>query len=96
MGSVCAMLFFAINVAEKLRQVPRANLVNLGLGILVLIVAIILIRQAARMNKIVLFMIVMVALFVVSFTWVYERNEPKFLTPLVDQIAPFFPSRPRY
>jgi hypothetical protein len=51
---------------------------------------------AARMNKFVLFAIIAVTVLVVGITWVYERNEPKFLTPLIDTIAPFFPARSHY
>jgi hypothetical protein len=60
------------------------------------VVVIALIKLASRMNKFVLFMIIMVLVLVVGFTWVYERNEPKFLTPLIDGIAPFFPARSHY
>jgi hypothetical protein len=31
-----------------------------------------------------------------GFNWVYERNEPKFMTPFVEKIAPFFPSKTSY
>jgi uncharacterized membrane protein YqjE len=88
------MVLFAVNVMEKLRNLPRKDLANLGLAVLILIVAIIIIKQAARLNRFVLFMIILVTIMVVGFTWVYQRNEPKFLTPLVDGIAPFFPHRP--
>ncbi len=90
------MLSLAVSAVEKLHQVPRENLINLGLGVLVLIVVVTLIKLASRMNKFVLFAIIFVTLLVVGSTWVYERNEPKFLTPLIDSIAPFFPQRPRY
>ena len=90
------MLSFAVNVALKLQRVPRENLINLGLGVLVLIVVVTLIKYAARINKFLLFMVILVTVMVVGLTWVYERNEPKFLTPLIDAIAPFFPTRPKY
>ena len=44
------------------------------------------------MNKFVLFAVIVVVVMVVGFTWVYERNEPKFMTPFIDSIAPFFPT----
>jgi hypothetical protein len=28
-------------------------------------------------------------------TWTYQRNEPKFLSPLIDTLAQFFPSAPK-
>jgi EamA domain-containing membrane protein RarD len=89
------MLFFAVSVLAKLQNLPRRNLVNLGLAVLVIVVAVVLIKEAAKMNRLVLYMIIALTVVVVGFSWVYERNEPKFLTPVVDVIAPFFPSKPR-
>jgi O-antigen ligase len=88
------MVLLAVNVMEKLRHLPRKDLANLVLVVLVVIIAILIIKQAAKMNRFVLFMILLVTMLVVGFTWVYQRNEPKILTPLVDGIAPFFPHRP--
>jgi len=79
---------------EKLRHLPRKEVANLVLIVLVLTVAIVIFKQAAKMNRGVLLMIISVTVAVVGFMWVYERNEPKFLSPLIDQIAPFFPQRP--
>jgi uncharacterized membrane protein YGL010W len=88
------MILFAVNVMEKLRHLPRKEVANLVLIVLVLTVAIVIFKQAAKMNRGVLLMIISVTVAVVGFMWVYERNEPKFLSPLIDQIAPFFPQRP--
>jgi hypothetical protein len=88
------MLVFAVTTLEKVRGVSPRNLANVGLAILVIIVAVILIKMAARMNKIIFVMIMAVTAFVVGMTWVYHRNEPKFLTPLIDRIAPFVPNTP--
>jgi hypothetical protein len=30
------------------------------------------------------------------FNWIYYRTEPKFLTPLINRIAPFFPTAGAY
>ncbi len=89
------MLFFALSAIQKLHALPRKHLVNIGLGLLVLIVVVIVIKQAAKMNRFILFAMILVTCLVVGFTWVYERNEPKFLTPYINDIAPFFPSRPK-
>lgn len=88
------MLFFAVSALEKLRHLPRKDVVNLGLAALVLIIAIIIIKQAAKINKFILLAMIIMTIAVVGFTWVYERNEPKFLSPLVNELVPFFPSRP--
>jgi membrane-bound ClpP family serine protease len=91
-----SMLVLAVTAFDKLRHLPRRDLVNVGLFILVLIIGIVLIKLSARMNKWVLFGILFVTTIVVGLAWVYERNEPKFLTPVIDQIAPFFPTKPSY
>ena len=88
------MLVLAVSVWERFRQIPAKNLANLGLALVILVGAVILIKQAAKLNKIVVFMVVAAIIFVVGVTWVYQRSEPKFLTPVVDRIAPFFPSAP--
>ena len=86
------MLLFAATALEKMHDVPTKVWINIGLAILIFIAAIILIRKAAEMNKVLLSVIVFVVITVVGFNWIYSRNEPKFLTPLVEKIAPFFPS----
>jgi hypothetical protein len=47
------------------------------------------------MNKLVLALIVFVVGGVLGFTWIYERNEPAFMTPIIDPIANsgFFPTK---
>ena len=87
------MRFFCISAIEKVRNLPAKDLANLGLIVLVVIVAIFIIKQAAKMNRFLLYMIILVTFMVVGFTWIYQRNEPKLLTPLIDGIAPFFPHR---
>jgi MFS superfamily sulfate permease-like transporter len=90
------MLYLAVSAVEKLHRVPRQNLINLGLALLVLVVVISLVKVAARMNKFVLFAVIVVLVMVVGFTWVYERNEPKFLSPFIESLTPYFPTRPKY
>ena len=88
------MLLFAISVIEKIKQIPRKNLINLGLLLLLILVIALIVRQARKMNKFILMAIIFVTGTVFCFNWIYQRNEPKFLTPFVDLIAPFFPSAP--
>jgi hypothetical protein len=87
-----AMLLFAATTLEKLQDVPRQVWLNIGLGVLIFIVGFFILRAIAQMNKIILCILVAVVLTLVGFNWVYSRNEPAFLTPVIDKIAPFFPS----
>lgn len=90
------MLPLAASALETLQQLPPKVWLKIGLGVVAFIVAVILLRRVAQMNKVVLGVIVFVVGTIVFFSWVYNRNEPKFLTPLIDRIAPFFPSAGSY
>ena len=48
------------------------------------------------MNKFLLGGAVFIGGGLIFFNWIYHRTEPKFLTPLVNRIAPFFPSAGAY
>lgn len=86
------MLLFAATALEKMHAVPTKVWLNIGLAILILVAVVIIIRKAAEMNKVLLGVIIFVVVTIVGFNWIYARNEPKFLTPIVEKIAPFFPS----
>ncbi len=92
MPNLLTMLFLAATTLEKMKDVPVKVWMNLGMGILIFVAAVIIIRKAAEMNKVLLSVIIFVVLTSVGFNWIYSRNEPKFLTPIVDQIANFLPS----
>jgi hypothetical protein len=90
------MLIFAVSALEKVSQVPGKVWLNVGIGLLIFIAAVYFIKQAAQVNKIWLAIIAAVVCALVGFNWIYSRNEPKFLTPFVDKLAPFFPSASGY
>lgn len=91
------MLFLAATTGlEKIKAVPPAFWWKLGAVVGCLIVLVIILRQVAQMNKMVLAIVVLVIFTVVGVNWIYERNEPAFLTPVIDKIAPFLPSKGSY
>jgi hypothetical protein len=90
------MTLFAITAAEKLQKVPTGFWINIGIAVLVIIGLVIVMRKLAGTNKVVLAVVSLIILSVVGFNWVYERNEPKFLTPIVDKLAGFFPTKAGY
>lgn len=87
------MLLFATTTLEKLQAVPQRFWINAAIFIIGGWGAIMLIRHAARMNRMVLTMIILVSFTTVGFQWIWERNEPRFLTPYINVIAPIFPSK---
>ena len=53
-------------------------------------------QKVLKINKFVLGGVVFIGGGLVFFNWIYHRTEPKFLTPIVDRIAPFFPTAGAY
>jgi cytochrome c biogenesis protein CcdA len=90
------MLFAAITVVDRLQKIPKEVWITLGLTIGIIVALVIIFRKLQGANKIWLTIIAGVVVSIVGFQWIYERNEPKFLTPFVQKIAPFFPSKIDY
>ena len=81
---------------ERVREIPNAFWVNLGVAVLLLILLVVILRKLAAVNTIVLVMAGIVAITGLGFSWIYERDEPKFMTLLVEKIAPLLPSKTTY
>ncbi len=79
---------------DRLRDIPPDVWLKLGLGVLAIIVAVIVLRKLAKMNKFILGFLVLLGLTFLGFNWIYERNEPAWATPFVQAVAGFFPARP--
>ncbi|MFZ5494570.1 MAG: hypothetical protein ACOZE5_04450 [Verrucomicrobiota bacterium] len=90
------MLLFAVTALEKLKTLKPDVWLKIGVAVGVVIAAVLVWRRVMKMNKIVAGVVVFVVVTVVFFSWVYNRNEPRFLTPIVEKIAPFFPSAADY
>lgn len=90
------MLFLAASALEKAAQLPKSFWVNVVMAIAGLIIGVLLFQHAARMSKLSLSLIIFLLITVVGFQWIFERNEPRFLSPTIDQIAPYFPSKINY
>jgi hypothetical protein len=90
------MLLLAASAMEKVKTLPPDVWLKIGVAIGAVIIAFLVFRRVMKMNKIIAGVIVFVVMTVVFFSWVYNRNEPKFLTPLVERIAPFFPTAGAY
>ena len=86
----------ATTTIDKLEKIPPAFWGKLGLVVLGLIVAVIIIRKVLHVNKFIMGAVIVVCGGLMFFNWIYNRTEPRFLTPLVDRIAPFFPAAGAY
>ncbi|HNC22582.1 MAG TPA: hypothetical protein PLU52_00135 [Opitutaceae bacterium] len=92
------MLFLAAaeTTMDKLKKIPPEFWWKVGTIVLVVAALVIIVRKVSGMNKMVLGAVLFVIFTVVGFNWIYERNEPAFMTPVINKIAPFFPSKGAY
>ena len=90
------MPLIAVTALDKLKTLPPDVWLKIVIAVAAVIVAVLVFRRVMKMNKIIASVIVFVVVTVVFFSWVYNRNEPAFLTPVIDRIAPFFPSAGAY
>ena len=90
------MILFAVTALEKMQTLKPEVWLKIGMAVAIFVAAIFLFRRIMRMNKIIAGIIIAVGSTVVFFSWVYNRNEPKFMTPIIQKIAPFFPSANAY
>jgi uncharacterized membrane protein YqjE len=90
------MLPLAVTALEKAQSLKPEVWLKVGIAIAAFVLVVFLFRRIMRVNKIIAGVIIFVVFTVVFFSWVYNRNEPKFLTPIVEKIAPFFPTAGSY
>lgn len=89
-------LFAAVSAMEKIKELPPEIWFKIAMGVVILVAVVVVVRRAAKTNKVIMGVAAFVVVTILFFSWVYNRNEPKFLTPLVNKIAPFFPSASSY
>jgi hypothetical protein len=90
------MPLLAVSALEKMKTLPGDVWLKIGIVIVAIIAVVLIFRKIMKVNKLIGGIILAMVGSIVFFSWVYNRNEPKFLTPLVDRIAPFFPTAGAY
>lgn len=78
---------------DSLKSVSKDTWINLALCIVTVVIVVRLWRVLKKINDFVPYIFAVLAACLIFFYWVYERREPRFLTPVVDQLAPFFPTK---
>lgn len=78
---------------EQVKAVPKETWINIGICLITVVAIIRLWRGLRKFNEFAPYIVAVLASGLIFFYWVYERSEPRFLTPLIDKLAPFFPSK---
>lgn len=83
---------------QKLQSISGQFWLKVFLGILAFALFIYLFKKIMGMNKIILVIICGVIFGVVGVNWIYNRNEPAFMTPIIEPIANsgFLPTKGAY
>jgi peptidoglycan/LPS O-acetylase OafA/YrhL len=91
-----AMLFLAVSTLDKLKDVPPKFWWECVGGVIAFFLLIFVLKKLLQVNRVFLGIGVFAVCLVVFINWIYNRNEPAFLTPFVDEIAVFFPVKGDY
>ena len=83
----------AVTTLDKLKAIPTDFWLRLGLAVLAIIATVFILRKVAKMNKVVLTVVVGLMVTIGGFNWVYQRNEPTWATPVVSFLSGYFPTQ---
>lgn len=89
----CVAAATASSATDRLREIPFDFWWKAAACIAGLVLLVVLLRKVAKMNKIVLVVIVFLIVSFLGFNWIYERDEPDWATPAVSWLAGFFPTK---
>ena len=60
------------------------------------IIAILILRKLMEVNKVLVIAVSIISFSILWFKWIYERTEPAFMTPIIEPMSQFFPSKGSY
>jgi hypothetical protein len=83
-------------VWEKIQAVPKETWISTLIAIGIIIILVRIWKSLAEINEIVPWIALVTVGGTVVLYWTYERTEPKFLSPIFDELAKILPSRIKY
>jgi hypothetical protein len=81
------------SISTRIHSIPAGVWLRIGAALLALVLAVVILRKVAKMNKVVLAVVVLLVCSFVGFNWIYQRNEPAWATPVISKLAGFFPTK---
>jgi len=90
--------FFAAQLTtwEKLKHVPKDVWINLSICVLAVVVIVRLWRALKKLNDFAPYIFTVIAMSGILAYWVYERKEPAFLTPFIEPLTGFLPTKSKH
>ena len=76
-----------------MKGISKQMWINLLICVVAVVIVVKVWKGLKKINDFLPYIAAVIAAFVIFFYWIYERSEPRFLTPLIDKVAPFFPNK---
>lgn len=83
----------ALDWSKVTEKLPPDFLAKTGVFLLLVFVVVLAVKFFQSSNKILLSILICAAMGIVFFSWIYNRNEPEFLSPIIEPLAQFFPTK---
>ena len=83
----------ALDITKVTEKLPPDFWMKTGIFLGIVVVLVLAVRFYQNSNKIFLTLGLAVVVGIVFFSMVYNRNEPAWLTPVIEPLAQFFPSK---
>lgn len=86
-------MLYVERLFESLQPLYNQPSFPYALGVIGAIFAYSVFRTLSKLPRLVIYPIVGATCVIICMNWVYYRNEPEMLTPIVDAIAPWLPTK---
>lgn len=83
----------ALDWTKVTSKLPPDFLMKTGVFLGLVLIVVLVIKIFRSSNKIFLSIILACAVGIIFFNWIYNRNEPAFMTPVIEPLSQFFPSK---
>ena len=81
---------------EKLQRVPNQAWLNLVICVVAVVLVVRMWRALKKFNDYAPYIVAMIAASGIMAFWVYERTEPAILTPVVERLTNFLPTKAKH
>jgi hypothetical protein len=93
---VVPLLAAASSTWENFRRIPTQTWLNLGICVLAVMLVVRMWRALKKFNDYAPWFAVGLCATTIMSYWTYERTEPRFLTPVVDRLTVFLPTKAKH
>ena len=81
---------------DRIKHVPFQTWLNLGICVLAVVLVLRMWRTLRKFNDFAPWIVSAIAAFMILCYWTYNRNEPTFLTPMVERLTLLLPTKSKH